>query len=180
MNYKMFFSIVCLIWSICIKAQSPDSIFFADRNIEELGLFAGYNFNAGSDRQNLHILELGIKRTYQISPIEPFCKSIYFSNEFIFTDDKLMIGPKVGAYMSTMMITFGLESIYYTDFIGQSVKLSPYIGLGSNRARLTVNFPINLYKNDFDYINPVTLHFSFQYLILWSKKHGDVNRNNYE
>ena len=179
MNIKIIISIAFLTCSLISQAQSPDSNFFADRNIEELGLYAGYNFNAGSDRQNLHILELGIKRTYQISPIEPFCKSIYFSNEFIFTDDKLMIGPKIGAYMSAMAITLGLESIYYTDFMGQTVKLAPYFGLGSNRAKLTLNFPINLYKKDFDYINPVTLHFSFQYLILWSKKHGDINRNNY-
>ncbi len=179
MSIRILLSIAFLTISQISQAQSADSIFFADRNIEELGLFAGYNFNAGSERQNLHILELGIKRTYQISPIEPYCKSIYFSNEFIFTDDKLMIGPKIGAYMSAMAITLGLESIYYTDFIGQSIKLSPYLGIGGNRARLTLNFPINLYKRDFDYINPVTLHFSFQYLILWSKKHGDVNGNNY-
>ena len=86
MNTKIFLSIAFLTLSFISQAQNPDSSFFADRNIEELGLFAGYNFNVGSDRQNLHILELGVKRTYQISPIEPYCKSIYFSNEFIFTD----------------------------------------------------------------------------------------------
>ena len=179
MRIKTFLSIAFLIWTSTAQAQNHDTNSFAERNIEELGLFAGYNFNAGSERRNLHILELGIKRTFQISPIEPFCKSIYFSNEILFTDNKLMIGPKIGAYISAMLITLGIESIYYTDFMGQSVRLSLYIGLGGNRARLTVNFPINLYKKDFDYINPVTLHFSFQYLILWSKKYGEADGNNY-
>ena len=69
MNIKIFITIGFLTWSLISQAQTPDSNFFADRNIEELGLFAGYNFNAGSDRQNLDILELGIKRTYQISAL---------------------------------------------------------------------------------------------------------------
>ena len=60
MNIKTLIPIAFLTWPLISQSQTPDSKFFADRNIEELGLFAGYNFNAGSDRQNLHILELGI------------------------------------------------------------------------------------------------------------------------
>ena len=170
---KLFVTFILLVFSILrsYSQEYHDTNFFADRNIEELGLFAGYNFNVGADHQN-HIFELGIKRTYQIDPFEPYCKSVYFSNEFLWVDGEFMIGPKIGAYMSAMAITLGLESIYYTDFEGQSIHLSPYLGIGSKRARLTLNFPVNLYKNDFDYINPVTIHFSFQYAVLWSKKHG--------
>ena len=38
-----------LINSIIINGQIADSSFFANRNIEELGLFAGYNLNVGNN-----------------------------------------------------------------------------------------------------------------------------------
>lgn len=157
--------------SVC---QNADSTYYKktlSNNVEELSLFAGYNFNlnATGDKKSLHFFELGIKRNFDIIWFEPFCKSIYFSNEFLISNKDFIIGPKMGAYVSVMAITLGSECIYYTNFSGKSIRFSPYFGFGCNAFRFTLQFPINLYKENFNYINPITFHLSFQFVNLWAK-----------
>lgn len=157
--------------AVCQNADSTIHERYLNENVEELSLFVGYDFNPNvtGDKKSLHFFELGIKRNFDVVHFEAFCKSIYFSNEFLISNKDFFIGPKMGAYVSVMAMTLGSELIYYTNFSGESIRFSPYFGFGCNAFRLTLQFPINLYKDNFNYINPVTFHLSVQFVNLWKK-----------
>ncbi|MDH5380821.1 MAG: hypothetical protein OEW75_08215 [Cyclobacteriaceae bacterium] len=160
-----------LICTNLLLAQSENDNTIIEANAEEIRLLAGYNFNFGFDGDQLHIIELGVAKIKLSPPLfHPEGSVIYFSNEFIYIDNKLSIGPKLGAYVYVLAFTLGIETIYYTNFSGQSIRLSPNLGLGGGYGKLTLNFPINLYRYNFDYISPISLNLSINFLKLWGRK----------
>ena len=165
-----------LICSISVFSQSEIDTILTEQNAEEIRILAGYNLNFGFNGSQLHIMELGVAKIKLYPPgFHPVGNVIYFSNEFIYSNDKLIIGPKLGAYVYLFIFVMGIETIYYTDFSGQSIRLSPYLGIGSAYGKLSLNFPVNLYKYNFDYINPITLNLSVSFVTIWKRKYNMVS-----
>ena len=84
----------------------------------------------------------------------PF-SSAYFASTEIKLGDKLIIGPKIGAWIAggSSAMVIGLNMIYYTDFDNGNLVFRPEIGFGVNNFKLVYGYNANLTKDRLNRIN---------------------------
>ena len=100
---------------------------------KETVLTLGYNLNIGDEvngvnQPALHFVELGVWRSSVFLGHHPFTATYYVANDFGLNTDNFVIGPKVGGFISILVIGFGGELTYCTDFHSGSLRLLPYFG----------------------------------------------------
>jgi len=161
--FKQIFLTLIITFLCFDNLYSQDTLSLTRGAYRETALFSGYAFNFGNTTdKNSHIVEIGVWKTKYITHIEPVNSSIYFANDFLLHDSKLILGPKVGGYIGFWTICLGAELICYTDFNESAFRLAPYFGFGSNRAKLTFKPLIKLSNRDFGYVNSFCISFSIQ------------------
>ena len=120
---------------------------------KSLNLGIGYNYNfSDSDRKDFHLLELGINKTnyggrhgggYQYG----------VGTEIGINTEKFTIGPKISGIFYYQFIAVGTELITYTDFDNWTLRLVPFIGIGGEKFKLTINPQIILTNKNFQPVN---------------------------
>ena len=101
----------------------------------------------------------------------PFSATYFVSTELnAFTENKCVIGPKVGAWASggAGAISIGANVIYYTDFHNFTLKFRPEIGVGIRRARIVYGYNLSLINKNFEGISNHVI--GINYLIRVHKK----------
>ena len=66
---------------------------------------------------------------------------------------KFTVGPKISGVFYYQFIAFGTELITYTDFDNWTLRLVPFIGIGGEKFKLTVNPHLILTNKNFQPVN---------------------------
>lgn len=114
-----------------------------------ISILTGYNFWGN------HYGELGLAvNQYGRLGYHPAAWACFISTE-IKIDNKLLVGPKIGAWVGGGMsgLAVGANLIYYTDFEQSSLRIRPEIGLGFGRWKVVYGYNIPLTNKDFDGVN---------------------------
>jgi hypothetical protein len=152
------------------EAKSQDTTSRNTGSFRELGIIAGYNNNFGEyDAKRYHFLELGIMRSVYHSYHHYSSACAYFSNELGLNTPNFVWGPKLGGYFSVYMLVLGAETIYYTDFQGGSLRIGPYVGLGTHHFKLTTNFYLKITNKDFP-VNQASLNITIRPFAIITEK----------
>jgi hypothetical protein len=128
-----------------------------------------YNFRV-EDKPGHHVLELGFAHSKFMHQVESANTSYYVANEFIINSRDFSIGPKVGAYVGVWGFCAGAELAWYTNFHDESLQLTPFFGLGSERGKIYMSFHIPITNRKYQEINILSLGISLQLIPLSKKK----------
>lgn len=135
-----------------IYAQPPDTLKsygYETRMEKYISILIGYN------QWNYGFAEIGLaKNQYGTVGVHPSAWAYFLSSE-IKVDDKLMIGPKLGAWIGggAAGMALGISMIYYTDLNEGTLRLRPEIGIGFDRFKMVYGYNILLANKDFEGIN---------------------------
>ena len=120
---------------------------------KSLNLEVGYNYSFGQPNdKEFHLLDLGINKTnyggrhgggYQYG----------IATEIGLNTHKFIIGPKVSGVFYFQFIALGTELITYTDFNNWTLRFVPFIGIGGERFKLTINPQVILTNKNFQPVN---------------------------
>ncbi len=148
-----------LILAVLHDIQAQDSLAHFRKNFKETVLTFGYNYNFGDKVEGkrpkpYHFIELGVWRTNaSVAGHHPFSATYYFANDFGLNTTDLVIGPKIGGFVSIMIMGLGGEFCYYTDFESGSLRFIPSIGLFTPYFKLTINPHVIITNKDFQNLN---------------------------
>ena len=120
---------------------------------ESLNLGVGYSYSFGnSGEKDFHLLDIGINKTnyggrhgggYQYG----------IGTEIGLNTEKFTVGPKINGVFYYQFIAFGTELITYTDFDNWTLRLVPFIGIGGENFKLTINPQVILTNKNFQPVN---------------------------
>jgi hypothetical protein len=148
-----------LLLTILGNVKAQDSLFLVRKDFKEIVLTLGYNYNFGDKvdgerPKSFHFLELGVWRTAaSIAGHHPFSATYYFANDFGLNTNEITIGPKIGGFVSIMIMGLGGEFCYYTDFNSGSLRFIPSIGIFTPYFKLTINPHVIITNKDFVGLN---------------------------
>jgi hypothetical protein len=127
LKYKFTLLIPFLIYTQVVFSQ-VDSSASINKNIwasEKHYFFSGGIVYDGHTYGDIGIV-YGITNTTRM--IEPSLAGYRFGSEFMFDNEKFIMGPKVSAELDVLIIGGRINIIDYTDFTYHDVKLTPEIG----------------------------------------------------
>lgn len=114
-----------------------------------LNLSVGYNYSFGNPNdENFHLLDLGINKT-RYGGRHGGGFQYGMGTEIALNTENFIIGPKVNGIIYFQGLAFGAEIITYTDFDNYSLRLVPFIGIGGEKLKLTINPHVILTNRDF-------------------------------
>ena len=76
---------------------------------------------------------------------------------------KLKIPDKTKGKNCDQFLAFGAELISYTDFNNWTVRFVPFIGIGGEKFKLTINPHVILSNKNFKPVNSAILNFSMNF-----------------
>jgi hypothetical protein len=158
-----------LLFVASLNTYGQDTAFVDPRQVrKELGLLGGYSKEIGAeDGGAIHMAELGLVRgTYGGGHL--FATAAQASLQFGIHGDKPVLVPRVGAWVA-MLIGFGVEVAYYTDFQTGALVLSPGIGYGVYPLNLSIEPNIYLFGKDFRPAGGGTLSLTYRLVTLKRK-----------
>ncbi|REG86024.1 hypothetical protein [Winogradskyella sediminis] len=127
---------------------------------ESLNLGVGYSYSfSDSNKKDFHLLYIGLNKTnyggrhgggYQYG----------IGTEIGLNTKKFTIGPKISGTFYFQFIAIGTELITYTDFDQWTLRLVPFIGIGSEKLKLTINPQVILTNKNFQPVNKSLLNLS--------------------
>lgn len=138
---------------------AQDSSFVVHKQYRETAFAAGYNYNFGDKvdgerPQSLHFAELAVWRTAgSVAGHHPVSFTYYGGSEIGLNTERFTIAPKVGGFVSVMIMGLGAELAYYTDFDSGSLRFIPYIGATCRYFKLTVNPHVVVSNKEFMGLN---------------------------
>lgn len=140
---------------------------------KKLSFFAGYHLNFQDSlivKDSFHFFELGVKKSFYTIP-RFGSLNLYTSSEIRIGGSDLIIGPKIGSYINLYIFTFGLETIYYTDFDNHSMRLAiQALGIGTESVKLSINPHIILYDTGIKEIGNGSFSITFDIFTLFKKE----------
>ncbi|WP_299623593.1 hypothetical protein [uncultured Tenacibaculum sp.] len=155
----LLFLICCIISSFSqVEKKSRDYGYFKSLNIN-----AGYNYSFGNATdKDFHLLDLGVN------------KSVYggrhgggyqygIGTEIGLNTNDFIIGPKISGTLYYQFLAFGAELISYTNFDNWTVRFVPFIGIGGEKFKLTINPHVILSNKNFKPVNSAILNFSINF-----------------
>jgi hypothetical protein len=148
-----------LLLTVLYNLQAQDSLVHFRKNYKETVLTLGYNYNFGDkvDEKRpkpFHFIEIGVWRTTaSVAGHHPFSATYYLANDFGLNTNDLIIGPKIGGFVSIMIMGLGGEFCYYTDFDSGSLRFIPSIGIFTPYFKLTINPHVIITNKDFQNLN---------------------------
>lgn len=120
---------------------------------KSLNLNLGYNYSFGDPNdKNFHLLDIGINKAmyggrhgggYQYG----------IGTEIGLNTEKFTIDPKISGAINLMGIVIGTELVTYTDFDNWTLRLVPFIGIGGEKGKLTINPHLILTNKNFQPID---------------------------
>ena len=142
-----------------ISFAQQDSLISLTKEIKTYGLYFQYN---GITKP---YVEFGIgKSKDRLLGHHPLTSGLYLSSELKIDVNKVIIGPKIGAWASggVAPISIGGSFIYYDNISSPEVgtlRLRPEVGIGlfNLRAFLGINIPILNYNSSREYVSLFTL-----------------------
>ncbi|GAB4497935.1 MAG: hypothetical protein OHK0019_32450 [Saprospiraceae bacterium] len=173
-----------LIFAFCLPVfctAQTDSLphripgFYTEKRVD---VALGYNFYFGKKDNNdsvsrkYHFLELGIWRSRFFFHRHWGGFAYYAASEVGLNTKKLVIAPKIGAFLAYGPVILGNDFSLYTDFSESSLRWIPYFGLGGNRFKLTINPHVTLSNKDFfeNRLPSGHLHLSYALINFYRKK----------
>lgn len=162
---KVFFLLVSLLVVATTQGQSLNK--FADSTTKELCDNVGLSLLAGYNQGYYGFAELGLAyNTYS------FCEfslsAAAFASLEVKLNDRNVIGPKIGCWMSSMGLGLGLNFIYYTNSDKSSFVFRPELGVAAGRAKIVYGYNARI-TNSLDGINRHQLGVAWCFR-LWRKK----------
>ena len=120
---------------------------------ETLNFGVGYSYSFGEpNEKDFHLIDIGINKTnyggrhgggYQYG----------IGTEIGLNTEKFIIGPKISGVFYFQFIALGTELITYTDFDNWALRFVPFIGIGGEKFKLTINPHVILTNKDFQPVN---------------------------
>ena len=156
---KTYWLTILLLMIVLVDIQAQDSLDHFRKDYKETVLTLGYNYNFGDKVEGerpkaFHFFEIGVWRTTaSIAGPHPFSATCYFANDFGLNTDNFMVGPKVGGFVSIMIMGLGGEFCYYTDFDSGSLRFIPSMGIFTPYFKLTINPHVIITNKDFEHVN---------------------------
>lgn len=137
------------------------------KNYKETALVVGYNKNFGDKIDGerppaFHFVELGVWRSNVSTGPHPITVTHYVANDFGLNTNDFVIGPKIGGFVSVMILGLGAELCYYTDFDSGSLKFMPSVGLFTPYFKLSVSPVLTLINKDFQELNKGQLNLTIR------------------
>ena len=139
-------TLILILIILCQSVYSQDSIDTSSRilkyggvNLERyVSVLTGFNFWSNE------YVEIGVAlNQYGSVGRHPAAWSIFASSE-VKWDSKLLIGPKIGAWVGGGVggMALGINMIYYTNFENSSLRIRPEIGMGFGRWKVVYGYNI--------------------------------------
>lgn len=129
----------------------------------------GYNYSFGEhNERNFHLIDIGINQT-NFGGRHGSGLQYGMGTEIGLNTERFVVGPKISGVLYHMGIVIGTELVTYTDFNNWTLRLVPFIGIGGEKGRLTINPHVILTNKKFRPVNEGLLNFTFN-LNLKSKK----------
>lgn len=145
-----------IIYLILLLISSSNSLF-SQKVIYDPGVFPFVSVNAGK----YSFATLGFAFYGETIDTDfPTSYKIYLANE-IKLDNELLIGPKLGGWVTFNFISAGLGLIYYTDFSNHALKLRPEAGFEFRRFKLTYGNNLSIGSPTLVNINTNLVEFSY-------------------
>ena len=144
-----FIVFFCFYYTFCIGQKPKDlsSNKFGDNLRRDFSLLVGYNGWTYSFAEfGFAINQYGQKGNHLTA------WAYHISSE-IKIDDKLMIGYKIGAWTDVRIFAVGINTIYYTNFTSNALRLRPEIGFGYGKWKIVYGYNIPLTNKEFPGIN---------------------------
>jgi hypothetical protein len=135
--------------------MAQDSLrYYMNKSYKEVAVIVGYNYSSGHsklqpDMRSQRFIEAGVWRALVAVRPHPIMFAYYGSTDFGVNNEKFMIGPKFGGFVSMAVIGVGSELAYYTDFHGGSLHYIPQFGLFTRWFKLTVSPHLALTNLDY-------------------------------
>lgn len=122
-------------------------------NYKSLNVGVGYNYSFGQPNdKNFHMLDLGINKTiYGGRHGGGFQYGI--GSEIALNTENFTIGPKINGVLYYQFIAFGAELVTYTDFNNLTFRFVPFIGIGGEKFKLTINPNLIIANKNFQPVN---------------------------
>ena len=116
---------------------------------KSLNLNVGYNYSFGDPNdKNFHLIDIGINKA-MYGGMHGGGFQYGLGTEIGLNTEKFTIGPKISGAINLMGIVIGTELVTYTDFDNMTLRLVPFIGIGGEKGRLTINPHIILTNKNF-------------------------------
>ncbi len=135
----MLKSLLTILLSSCIlitgHSQNLDTVShsWATKTYKkDVSILAGYN------QGKYGFADIGLAINYYGTNRHPFSLDYFVSSE-IKLDNDVIIGPKIGVWLSGG-VAIGLNLIYYTDFDKSSVVFRPEFGFGIDKVKLVYGY----------------------------------------
>jgi len=147
---------------VVVQIQAQDSLQHVQKRLfkyyKETALTIGYNYNFGDKEEGkrpdpLHFMELGVWRTNVAEGHHPIVATYYAATDIGLNTRGFVMGPKIGGFVSVMILGLGGELCYYTDFNSGSLRFIPSIGMCTPFFKLTINPHIVITNKDFQNLN---------------------------
>lgn len=147
-----------LLLIVLSNVRAQDSLLHFRKDYKETVLTLGYNYNFGEKAdgkrpESFHFMELGVWRTIASPGRHPFSATYYFAGDLGLNTSEFTIGPKIGTFVSIMIMGLGGELCYYTDFNSGSLRFIPSIGIFTPCFKLTINPHVIITNKDFNSLN---------------------------
>lgn len=133
-------------------------------------ILIGYNKSFGaSGSKDIHIIEAGLNKSVY-GGMHGGGMSYGIGSEFLVNANDFTMAPKINLTMVYQFITFGTELITYTNFNNYSLRLVPFIGVGGEKFKVTINPQIILTNKNFQPVNKTSINFSVNFSLSRKRK----------
>ena len=118
-----------------------------------LNINVGYNYSFGDPyEKTFHLLDIGLNRSFY-GGRHGGGYQYGIGTEIGLNTQNFTIGPKLNGTLYYQFIAFGTELITYTDFENWTLRLAPFIGIGGEKFKLTINPHVILTNKNFQPID---------------------------
>lgn len=133
---------------------------------KSLNVGVGYSYSfADPYEKNFHLIDLGINQSHY-GGMHGAGYQYGIGTELGLNTESFTIGPKISVVLYYQFIALGTELVSYTDFDQFTLRLVPFLGIGADVFRLTLNPHVILINPDYKPINNglvnLTVNFSLR------------------
>lgn len=142
-----------------LSAQNDNS----QSHFTGLSLGYSYSFN-GKGEPQYHLLDVQLNKALEGG--RHGGGFIYgFGTEVVLNANRSTIGPKIGGFIFYNGLAIGSEFVTYTDFENWTFRYVFSIGLGSPKARLTINPQVILTNKNYRPIHKGFVNFTWNFIL---------------
>lgn len=154
---------------VALPSSGQDTLRIEPHQVKkELGLLIGYSKEIGAqDGGPIHLAELGLARG-SFGGRHLFASAVQATVQLGVHGNTPVVAPRMGAWVG-MLLAFGAEVAYYTDFDQGALVVSPGIGYIGYPVNISLEPNIYVTGGDFRPAGGGTLSLTFRVLALKRK-----------